>query len=85
MAYIECKVWHFQEDDDIDLKSRYEAMKAECTVDSIQSRKKQVGMSGFIFPIQGKDRLVSTNGDDLWLREAKIDMEKQGLTIYGDF
>ncbi|CAI2201151.1 3084_t:CDS:1, partial [Funneliformis geosporum] len=23
-----CKVWHFQEDDDIDLKSRYEAMKA---------------------------------------------------------
>jgi hypothetical protein len=21
----------------------------------------------------------------LWLREAKIDMEKQGLTIYGDF
>ena len=21
----------------------------------------------------------------LWLREVKIDMEKQGLTIYGDF
>ena len=58
------------------------------------------------FRYKGKDRLVSTNGDDvfndfvviekpkadlvlglpwLWLREAKIDMEKQGLTIYGDF
>ena len=30
MAYIECKVWHFQRDDDIDLKSRHEAMKAGC-------------------------------------------------------
>ena len=30
MAYIECKVWHFQGDDDIDLKSRHEAMKAGC-------------------------------------------------------
>ena len=30
MAYIECKVWHFQEDDDIDLKSHYGAMKAGC-------------------------------------------------------
>jgi hypothetical protein len=30
MAYIECKVWHFQEDDDIDLKSCHEAMNAGC-------------------------------------------------------
>ncbi|CAI2181838.1 8753_t:CDS:2 [Funneliformis geosporum] len=29
------------------------------------------------FQYEGKDRLVSTN--------AKIDMKKQGLTIYGDF
>src|SRR3954451_3364951 len=28
MAYVECKVWHFQGDDDMDLKSRHEAMKA---------------------------------------------------------
>ena len=80
MAYIECKVWHFQGDDDIDLKSHHEAIKARCRfytvkalidtsskenfirrslVDKLEmeyteyKEKKQVGMSGFIFPIQG--------------------------------
>ena len=30
MTYVECKVWHFQGDDDMNLKSRHEAMKAGC-------------------------------------------------------
>ena len=29
MAYVECKVWHFQ-GDDMNLKNRHEAMKAGC-------------------------------------------------------
>src|SRR5581483_11897121 len=133
MAYIECKVWHFQGDDDIDLKSRHEAMKAGCSnytvkalidtssrvnkirrslVDKLEMEyteykgKNRLGCLDLSFRYKGKDRLVSTNGDDvfndfmviekpkadlvlglpwLWLRETKIDMEKQGLTIYGDF
>ena len=47
MAYIECKVWHFQGDDDIDLKSRHRAMKAGCRfytvkalIDTSSSRNK---------------------------------------------
>ena len=133
MAYIECKVWHFQGDDDIDLKSRHEAMKAGCRhytvkalIDTSSSRNKirkslvdklemeytkykeenRLECLDLSFRYEEEDRLVSTNGDDvfndfvviekpkadlvlglpwLWLREAKIDMEKQGLTIYGDF
>jgi hypothetical protein len=27
MAYVECKIWHFQGDDDYSQKSRYKAMK----------------------------------------------------------
>ncbi|GBB92957.1 hypothetical protein RclHR1_20910002 [Rhizophagus clarus] len=133
MAYIECKVWHFQGDDDIDLKSRHRAMKAGCRFYTVKALIDTSSRENFIrrslvdklemeyteykeknrlecldlsFRYKGKDRLVSTNGDDvfndfvviekpkadlvlglpwLWLREAKIDMEKQGLTIYGDF
>ena len=33
MAYVECKVWHFQGDGDMNLKSRHEAMKAGCRQD----------------------------------------------------
>src|SRR3954447_17151993 len=133
MAYIECKVWHFQGDDDIDLKSRYEAMNAGCRfytvkalidtssrvnfirrslVDKLEmeytkyKEKNRLECLDLSFRYEGKDRLVSTNGDDvfndfvviekpkadlvlglpwLWLHEAKIDMRKLGLTIYGDF
>ncbi|GBC00823.1 hypothetical protein RclHR1_39890001 [Rhizophagus clarus] len=60
---FECKVWHFQGDDDIDLKSRHEAMKAGCSNYTVKT-------------------LIDTSSR---LRETKIDMEKQGLTIYGDF
>ncbi|PKK60816.1 hypothetical protein RhiirC2_792784 [Rhizophagus irregularis] len=103
MAYIECKVWHYQGNDDIDLKSRHEAIKAGCRFYTVKAMIDTSSKENFIRRSLGKDRLVSTNGDDvfndfvviekpkadlvlglpwLWLREAKIDMEKQGLTIY---
>uniref|UniRef100_U9T4A6 Uncharacterized protein n=1 Tax=Rhizophagus irregularis (strain DAOM 181602 / DAOM 197198 / MUCL 43194) TaxID=747089 RepID=U9T4A6_RHIID len=124
MAYIECKVWHFQGDDDIDLKSCHGAMKAGYRFYTVKALIDTSSRENFIRRslvdklemeyteykeknrLEWKDKLVSTNGDDvfndfmiiekpkadlvlglpwLWLREAKIDMEKQGLTIYGDF
>src|ERR1044072_7092752 len=30
MVYVECKVWHFQGDDDRHQEARYRAMKAAC-------------------------------------------------------
>ncbi|CAI2189678.1 3196_t:CDS:2, partial [Funneliformis geosporum] len=93
-------------DDNIDLKSRHEAMKAECRYYIVKalidtsSRVNSIRRS-LIDKLKieytkykektGKDRLVTTNGDDvfndfeLWFREAKIDMKKQGLTIYSNF
>jgi len=140
MAYVECEVWHFQGDDDMNLKSRLEAMKAgrrhytvKALIDTTSSlnfisksladklgrrygkhyKNKRVKNSlGTIdcldisFRYKGKDRLVSGSDEAfndfevvtkpgkadlilgipwLWIREAKIDMWKKGITIYDDF
>jgi len=133
MAYIECKVWHFQGDDDMNQKSRHKAMEAGCRhytvkalidtsskenfirrslVDKLEMEyteykgKNRLGCLELSFRYKGKDRLVDTNGDDvlndfmviekpkadlvlglpwLWLREAEIDIWKEGIKIYGDF
>ncbi|CAI2175792.1 19969_t:CDS:2 [Funneliformis geosporum] len=71
MAYIECKVWHFQGDDDIDLKSHHEAMKAGCRFYTV---KVLIDTSS-----RGKDRLVFTNGDDIFnnfvvIKKLKVDL-----------
>ncbi|CAG8611418.1 21187_t:CDS:2 [Rhizophagus irregularis] len=41
-------------------------------------------MPNLSFQYKGKDRLVS-GLPWLWLREAKIDIQKDGIEIYGDF
>ncbi|CAI2177019.1 2697_t:CDS:2 [Funneliformis geosporum] len=89
----ECKVWHFQEDDDIDLKIRHEVMKVGCRyytvkvlidtssrvnfirrslVDKLEMKyikykeKNRLECLDLSFQYEGKDRLVSTNGDDVF-------------------
>ena len=144
MAYIECKVWHFQGDDNMNLESRHEAMKGsqrdqagcrhftvKALIDTTSSinfisksladklgrkygnhYKKVIKSLGTVdcldisFRYKGKDRLVSSSDDVfndfevvanpykadlilgipwLWLRKAKIDIWKKGITIYDDF
>ncbi|GET00265.1 hypothetical protein GLOIN_2v1790945 [Rhizophagus clarus] len=112
MAYRKYKVWHFQGDDDIDLKSHHEAMKAGCRFYTVKalidtsSRENSIKRSLVDKLEMEYTEYKEKNSDDvfnnfvvikkpkadlvlglpwLWLREAKIDMEKQGLTIYGDF
>ncbi|RIA80760.1 hypothetical protein C1645_838118 [Glomus cerebriforme] len=96
MAYVECKIWLFQGDDDRHQETCYRAMKAGCTIDCID----------ISFQYEGKDRLVSGSDNAfndfevvtkpgkadlilgipwLWIYEAKIDMWKKGITIYNDF
>ncbi|UZO00606.1 uncharacterized protein OCT59_011728 [Rhizophagus irregularis] len=81
MAYIECKVWHFQGDDDIDLKSCHGAMKAGYRFYTVKALIDTSSRENFIRRSLPKADLV-LGLPWLWLREAKIDMEKQGLTIY---
>ncbi|CAB4395531.1 unnamed protein product [Rhizophagus irregularis] len=102
MAYIECKVWHYQGNDDIDLKSRHEAIKAGCRFYTVKAMIDTSSKENFIrrslvdkLEMEYTEYKEKTGWNPkadlvlglpwLWLREAKIDMEKQGLTIYGDF
>ena len=138
MAYIECKIWPFSDDDLINIEERWEAMKTghrhytvkalidtSSSVNSIsKSLADKLGIKNgkhyrnknslgtiycldLSFQYKGKDRLLSKSDSILndfkvnkdhylkadlilgiqWLglREAKIDMSKIGLTIYGNF
>jgi hypothetical protein len=140
MAYVECKIWHFQGDDDKHQETRYRAMKeghehhtvkalidtgssenfiSKSLADKLRRRygkhyknkrvKNSLGTIDCIdisFQYEGKDRLVSGSDEVfndfevvakpgkadlilgipwLWVREAKIDMKKGGIRIYGDF
>ncbi|PKY40428.1 hypothetical protein RhiirA4_453799 [Rhizophagus irregularis] len=140
-AYVECKIWHFQGDEDYSQKSCHKAMNerheyhaVKALIDTSSSinfiskslanklgekyseqykNKKVKNSLGSIdclelsFQYKGKDRLVSGSDEVfnnfeviknpkeqadlilgipwLWVREAKIDMWKKGITIYGDF
>ena len=108
MAYIECKVWHFQGDDDIDLKSRHGAMKAGCRFYTVKALIDTSSRENFIrrslvdklemeyteykeknrlecldlsFRYKGKDRLVSTNGDDIFNDFVVIEKPKVDLVL----
>jgi len=140
MAYVECKVWHFQGDDDKNLKSRHEAMKAGCRHYTVKALINTASSVNFIsksladklgrrygkhyknkrvknslgtidcldisFRYKEEDRLVSGSDEALsdfevvtkpgkvdlilgipwlWIHEAKIDMWKEGITIYNNF
>ena len=140
MAYVECKIWNFQGDDDRHQETRYRAMKAghehytvKALIDTTSSenfisksladklgkrygkqyKNKRVKNSlGTIdcldisFQYKGKDSLVSGSNEVfndfevvtkpgkadlvlglswLYLRKAKIDIQKEGIKIYDDF
>src|SRR3954451_15214916 len=108
MAYIECKIWHFQKDDDIDLKSRHEAMKAGCRfytvkvlidtssrvnfirrslVDKLEmeytkyKEKNRLECLNLFFRYERKDRLVSTNSDNIFNNFVIIEKLKADLVL----
>ncbi|CAI2186013.1 5453_t:CDS:2 [Funneliformis geosporum] len=108
MAYIKCKVWHFQKDDDIDLKSHHKAIKAGCRfytvkalIDTSSSRNKirkslvdklemeytkykeenRLECLDLSFRYKEEDRLVSTNGDDVFNDFVVIEKLKADLVL----
>ncbi|RGB38767.1 hypothetical protein C1646_755367 [Rhizophagus diaphanus] len=81
MVYIECKVWHFQEDNNTDLKSCHRAIKTGCRFYTVKALIDISSRENFIRRSLGKDRLVSTNGDDIFNDFVIIEKLKADLVL----